>query len=245
MAICHTPICSAGGAAHREILEHAPCLSGMSEEARSELIKGIGARPYIDKEVVFMQGDEAEFLYVILSGFVRLSYFFEDGTQAFLGILQPGECLGELGVCERGAYAETAAAIGEAYLARIGARAFEACFADPVAKTREMAGLLAVRYRSYLSVTCDLSLTSLAGRLSRVILKLVKCLGEKASINGRELPCLSPLITQSDLGAMARGTRTNVNRTLKEWERAGLILLRDRSIVLLNPSRLEAIAGRH
>jgi CRP/FNR family transcriptional regulator, cyclic AMP receptor protein len=227
------------------IIDNVSCLSGLSRESRIELFRHAAIRVYKDKEAVFMQGDPAEFLFIVLSGFVRLSYIFEDGTQAFLGILQSGECIGELGVCERGIYAETAAAIGESCMARISVRAFESCFDDIYTRNRELAGMLAARYRNYLNVTCDLSLTSLAERLSRVLLKLVKCLGAKMTVNGREFSCLSPLITQSDLGSMARGTRTNVNRTLKEWERSGWILLKDRCIVLLNPSRLESVAGRN
>jgi hypothetical protein len=50
------------------------------------------------------------------------------------------------------------------------------------------------------------------------------------------------MISQTDLGLMARGARGNVNRALKSWEREGWIAMRDRTVLVLNRPRLEALA---
>jgi CRP/FNR family cyclic AMP-dependent transcriptional regulator len=41
---------------------------------------------------------------------------------------------------------------------------------------------------------------------------------------------------------MARGARGNVNRALKAWERAGWIAIKDRSIVIVDRTKLENLA---
>ena len=50
------------------------------------------------------------------------------------------------------------------------------------------------------------------------------------------------MVTQADLGLMARGARGNVNRALKAWERAGWIAIQDRNILILDRNRLEALS---
>lgn len=51
--------------------------------------------------------------------------------------------------------------------------------------------------------------------------------------------CLGPVITQRDLGYMARGTRENVNKTLRSWEKEGWIKLEDRHLLMLDRDALE------
>ena len=54
--------------------------------------------------------------------------------------------------------------------------------------------------------------------------------------------CLGPVVSQRDLGAMARGTRENVNKIMKTWEKAGLIAQEDRHILILDRDALDDIA---
>jgi len=61
-------------------------------------------------------------------------------------------------------------------------------------------------------------------------------------VKGREVACIGPMVTQTDLGLMARGARGNVNRALKSWERSGWIAIVDRSIAILDRSKLEHLA---
>ena len=56
------------------------------------------------------------------------------------------------------------------------------------------------------------------------------------------MPCVGPVITQADLGLMARGARGSVNRALKSWQRAGWLVVKDRAILIADRAVLEAIA---
>ena len=53
---------------------------------------------------------------------------------------------------------------------------------------------------------------------------------------------LGSIVTQTDLGLMARGSRGNINRVLKTWERAGWIAIEDRRTLILDRARLEGVA---
>jgi CRP-like cAMP-binding protein len=192
-------------------------------------------------ESIYIQEDKAEYLYIVISGYVKISYILEDGNCILLGIVPPGEGFGELGVFEGDCHTETASAMGDACIARIRADVFRDRMLQQAEVQSFLAQLLARRYRWYLQSTRNLSLSSLAARLSQVLLFLCRSLGRTIEIDGRTCQYLPTMVTQSDLGAMARGTRGNVNRLLKKWERDGWILLSQRRIVILKKSRLETV----
>jgi CRP/FNR family transcriptional regulator, cyclic AMP receptor protein len=216
--------------------------AGLADEARVELSRAATRRIYGPNAFIYLQDDEAGHLYFVLSGYVRLSYLMEDGSAVLHGILRPGESFGELGVFEGSTYCDMATAIGPVAAASIPLGAFRAiCERRPeVAAT--LARVVARRYRAYVTLTRDLSLKSLSARLAQSLLRLVDGLGTRAEHRGRQVAVLGSVVTQTDLGLMARGSRGNVNRTLKGWERAGWIAIRDRAILILERERLEGLS---
>jgi CRP-like cAMP-binding protein len=48
-------------------------------------------------------------------------------------------------------------------------------------------------------------------------------------------------LSQRELAEMAGGTRENVNRCLREWQRRGILELKNRWTIILKPEALQAI----
>lgn len=192
--------------------------------------------------VIYLQEDKADRFYVVLSGYVRLSYIMEDGTAILYAIVPPGQSFGELGVYDRSVYTDTASAIGTVSVLSVRAEAFHA--SGPLAEDMSSAlcALIVERYKAYIDVTKSLHLNTLSARLAMSLMRLVRTLGQTIEIDGKLYPYLGPMVTQSDLGAMARGTRGNVNRVLNRWVDAGLIAIQDRKIILLDQDELEFTA---
>ena len=87
-----------------------------------------------------------------------------------------------------------------------------------------------------------MSLKRLNARIALSLLRLANGLQDRKLHCGRELLCIGPAVTQTDIGLTARGSRGNVNRALKAWERSGWIVMQNRSILIVNPAALEAHA---
>ena len=49
-------------------------------------------------------------------------------------------------------------------------------------------------------------------------------------------------LSQSELAEMAGGTREKVNRCLREWQRQGIIELKNRWTIIRNPVALRGLA---
>jgi CRP/FNR family transcriptional regulator, cyclic AMP receptor protein len=200
-------------------------------------------RRYGPNEFIYLQDDEARSLYVVVSGHVRLSSLLEDGSVVLHAVLPPGEVFGELGAFEGTTYCDMATAIGPAVVAGIAVQGFDALAARHPELRETLARVLARRYRGYVLLTRDLSLKTLSARLAQSLLRLSANLGTRTRYRDREVAVIGSAVTQADLGLMSRGSRGNVNRLLKAWERLGLIAIADRSILVLNAARLEGLTA--
>lgn len=108
---------------------------------------------------------------------------------------------------------------------------------------QSVAKIVARRYRNHVAVSRALYLPNLKMRLSNALLSLLADLGNSIRYRGAMRDCLGPVVSQRDLGAMARGTRENVNKALRGWEKDGIVALEDRHIVILDRTALENLAN--
>lgn len=214
----------------------------LGPEAQAALNAAMTARSFGHNEFIYLQDDEADHLYFVRSGHIRLSYLLEDGSAILYAILPAGESFGELGVFEGGPQCDTATSVGDVTIVSVPAATFHALGARHPEITAAVGRVIAQRYRSYLAVTRMLSLKTLAARLAQGLLRLSDELGTRMKYGGRDVPYIGPIVTQSDLGLMARGARGNVNRALKAWERAGWIAMPERCIAILSRGDLERLS---
>ncbi|PTW56658.1 CRP-like cAMP-binding protein [Breoghania corrubedonensis] len=221
------------------MLHWLPDYDELNADVKSAIARSSYKTVYNKNSVIYLQEDSADKFYIVLSGYVRLSYIMEDGTAILYAIVPPGESFGELGVFDRSFYTDTASTIGTVSVLVVNADIFHTADSCGREIRAALSDLIASRYKTYIDVTKSLYLTSLSARLALSLLRLTMSLGHTMEYKGRVVPFLGTMVTQSDLGAMARGTRGNVNRVLKTWEREGLIVAQDRKIIILDPEGLE------
>lgn len=217
--------------------------SALGAEARTALEKAAHKRRHAHNGFIYLQDDEATHLYFVVSGHVRIASLMEDGSAVLHAILPPGESFGELGVFDGSTYCDMATAIGPTVTAGISVQSLRILSDRHPEIGTALARVVARRYRGYVMLTRDLSLKTLAARLAQAVLRLAGHLGTRAQYRGRDVGTLGSTVTQTDLGLMARGSRGNVNRVLKTWERAGWIAVADRCILILDRARLEGLAA--
>lgn len=214
----------------------------LGDEVRAALEAIASFRVCGPNDFIYLQDDEANALYFVRSGHIRLSYLLEDGSAILFGILPPGESFGELGVFEGGTYCDMATSVGTSSIYSIPIAAFQALAQRHPELNAALGRTVAKRYRSYIALTRVLGLKSLPARLSQCMLRLADGLNDRTSHAGRSVARIGAFVTQTELGLMARGARGNVNRALKTWEREGWIGIRDRCILILDRNSLEDLA---
>ena len=102
-----------------EAVKKSVLLNGLSEEMRDNLLKDSVRRSYSEGETIFVQGDAARAVFIVLSGFVKLSRMTPSGTEAVVTIMGRNRSFAEAMVLRGEPYPVTAEAISDCTLLQI------------------------------------------------------------------------------------------------------------------------------
>lgn len=210
----------------------------LTPTARQAILGLVTIRLHTPNDLIYLQGDSADYLYLVLDGYVRLSNIMDDGSVVLARIVAPGEVFGDLPILDGEPHQDTATAHSKVRLAQMPISRFRRAMQDHPEITQTMEAHIGRRVREFIDVMCTQFLSSLAARLAQVVLRLLDSVGDKTPDEFEDATSIVPVISQSDLGSMARGTRGNINKILKEWERNGWISISNRRIVSVNRDRL-------
>lgn len=95
---------------------NAILFSSLPTELCATIFKQSVCRNYARGETIFVQGDSAEYIYVVVSGWVKLFRITPTGAEAVVGVFTKGRSFGEPVALEGLTYPVTAEAVTEARL---------------------------------------------------------------------------------------------------------------------------------
>ncbi len=187
--------------------------------------------------LIFPKGSPGRSMMAVLAGSVRISTTSANGREAVLAILNAGEIFGEMALLDGGERTADATAMSDSDLLVIDQRDF-----IPFLKNRsdlciEFLRLLSRRLRRTDELVETAMFDRLDSRLARALVRLVT----DAGANGAPRPPFKLRVSQEELGGIVGASRENVNKQLRAWQRAGLLELGKRLIVIADPDVLEAL----
>src|SRR5438045_8200128 len=169
------------------------------------------------KQTIFTQGDEADGVFYIQKGKVRLTVVSKVGKEATIGILSEGNFFGEGSLAGQALRMGSAAAMTDCELLRIEKKAMmEALHREHTFSDMFMAYLLArnIRYEEDL---VDQLFNSSEKRLARLLLML-------AHFGKEGVPeTVVPRISQETLAEMVGTTRSRVSFFMNRFRKLGFI----------------------
>ena len=95
----------------QSILHGIPLFSELNPDELGEIVSLARSRSFGEGQTIFRQGDEADGMYVIERGRVRISARVLGESEVELAVLGPGDVLGEFALVDRGGRSATAQAI--------------------------------------------------------------------------------------------------------------------------------------
>ncbi len=210
-------------------------LSPLPEDERAAVLAAARRRTFAKGEVVFHEGDPADALHLVVSGFLAVRVSTPDGEAATINVLGPGDHVGELALVDRSATTSrsaTVVALQAAETRVLSASTFhELCRKRPVLEGL-LVDLLAERIRELSARVLDLMYLGIDRRLYRTLLDL----GDRFE-PGSAAPVIP--LTQEQLSDLVGGTRPTVNQVLQRLLDQGVIELgRGRVTVVDRPALL-------
>ena len=166
---------------------------------------------------IFAQGDEANAVFFLQAGKVKLSVVAKTGKEATIGILNSGDFFGEGAIAGQPRRMGSATAVADCAVLKIDKRAInEALHREHTFSDLFVAYLLArnIRYEADL---VDQLFNSSEKRLARVLLLLAR-FGKEGTPES-----VVPKISQSTLAEMVGTTRSRVNFFMNRFRKMGFI----------------------
>lgn len=192
-------------------------------------------------EVLFLAGEEAQGLYVIVEGAVRAFRASLDGREQVIHVERAGATIAELPVFDDGTYPSTAAAEEETAVLFIDKRDVKQLCLDHPQITLAALKVLAGRLRRCAELVEALSLREVGQRLARLLLAEARRSGER-NANGITINLSQ---TNQQIAARIGSVREVVSRAFTRLQHDGLIIVEGRGLTIPNEKALEEFAGQH
>jgi|SRR5580698_3390284 CRP/FNR family cyclic AMP-dependent transcriptional regulator len=200
------------GARGKEKVMFARVLECEAKDGRGRKVVAVPER-----QTIFAQGDEADAVFYIQQGKVRLTVVSEIGKEATLGILSEGEFVGEGGLAGQSLRMGSAIAMTNCILLQIEKKAMMlALHREPTFSDLFIAYLLARNIRHEEDIV-DQLFNSSEKRLARILLLLAH-FGEEG-VPGAVIPKIS----QEILAEMVGTTRPRVNLFMNRFRTLGFV----------------------
>ncbi len=218
----------------RLILQTMPLFEGLDAPLLAELTSRGRRRRFDVNQTVFVEGDKAEGLYVVLRGRVKVFKLSPRGREQTLKIMGPGEPIGEVAVLSGEEYPASAETIEPSEAFYIPRQAFlDLVGRDPEVAMRLLSALSA-RLRSFASLIEDLSLKDVSERLAAYLLSLATG-GEPTEIVDLDM-------SKSQLSAAVGTVPETLSRAFQQLARTGAVETSGRKVRIKDRALLERMA---
>jgi CRP/FNR family transcriptional regulator, cyclic AMP receptor protein len=181
-------------------------------------------------ETIFHEGDPGDAMHVIAAGRAKISIESQEGDEAILVALGPGDVFGELVLLDGAPRSATAVAIEPTVTYTLAKSSFDPLMAHNADFRSAILHNLAIDLRRLTAHVSELHFLDLAGRLASRLARMAEdaAPGQQADVH------LGRPYTQSELAAMIGGTRQSVNRVVAELVSEGLIQVEEHDLVVVD-----------
>lgn len=225
---------------HQKLLRRVRTLAWLSEGQLDKLAATTTTRRVSRHETIFLEGEDANRVYLLLSGVAKLTFLNASEERILVSLVGPGEIFGVsslLPVAKRpfrcDAFNDCLVGVTSAQAfvdATLGVRLEDLSRVLEVTVGRWWTMLL--RYTNFLGL-------ALRERLAGALLEL----GAKFGAEDARGRLLTLKLTHSDLAELVGASRQRITEQLSEFERTGVILRDGRRLIIVTEQLLALVQG--
>jgi CRP-like cAMP-binding protein len=218
------------------VIRQCAWFNGLPNSAFETLIEGARIKHFKQKKYLYRLSEEGEFVYGVLTGFVRIKISSVYGQEFAITDFSCNSWLGEFTLTNEPARMFEAQVLDNSSVIQIPKRVvktlaeehpviYQNLFLAQAEKTLQMCELLGGMLFYPLAAR-------LAGRL--------QWFAQNYGIQTDEGILIDKKMTQQELAELARGSRQRVNKIVKEFENEGILTLTDQKYLVKNMLALKA-----
>jgi CRP/FNR family transcriptional regulator, cyclic AMP receptor protein len=217
------------------LLSKTTLFRALDGQACQELAERTTQRVYRPGQVVFVQDEPGDRMFVVAEGSVKLLIRSAHGHAVELARIWPFDVFGEVALLDGGPRSATAEAVERTVLVAIARDELLRLLRSNEALVDALLNSLGQLVRKANRQSTDLIFLDLRGRVAKKLLELGTVGGAPGMLHRR--------ITQGDLAQMVGGARQTVNQVLRQFEERGWITMSNRTIEIVGREGLQRQAG--
>ena len=208
-------------------IRNISCFSKLTDAQLEKLKKIAVIKKYKAKEILFYEGDEPTYLYVLLQGTLKVYKTNHKGQQIFLHQFYPGGLVAELANFENIPYPATAEFMSDSEVLRIDYQALEKDFFKNPEISFEIIKSLIAKHKILIDVIQKEVILTADAKVAKFIL---------------ENEDLFKKLKNTQVASILNLTPETLSRTLSKFKSSGIIDLDEKHhIRVLNPQKLEEV----
>jgi len=224
----------------KEMLRQAALFRDLDEAILESLAHGSVEKRLARNEILFVAGDEATGLYVVIEGSVRAFRTGADGREQVIHVEKAVTTIAEVPVFDNGFYPSTVAAEEDSRLLFIAKEKVRAACLEHPQVALAAARLFASRLRKCAELVESLSLREVGQRLAQFLLDQAEKNGKPSTDGVR----FRQVLTHNQLAARIGTVREVVSRVMLRLQEQGLIVAKDKVITIPDVEALGVYAGQ-
>jgi CRP-like cAMP-binding protein len=219
-----------------KLLTNSSVLGELHQKLLGELAELASVIERNKGDVLFMQGDRGDALYVVETGAVEISITAVSGKKLSLNVMTEGDVFGEIAVLDQSPRTATAMVLATTRLLRISHQDIVGLIERQPRVALELIRILCERLRWVSEQLEDRSFLPLAVRLAKRLLFLCDQLPGSGD---------AARISQSELAEFLGASREITSRTLNKWRERGWVAISRGSIRIVDRTVIETMAIAH
>lgn len=213
-----------------EVLGQSLIFSGLDPAELGELAKLTVESSFDADSFVFLEGDDAEWFYLVREGRVRILKQSPSGKEFTVAFFGPGEMFGEVAAFSGRPYPASAQAMTRATVLGIQRKAFLSFLSSRPAVALKIINVLGERLREAHERLRDLVAERAEQRLAKVMLMLTSKVGAILPFTRQEIADMAGTTTETAIRVMSRLRQSGIIRST----RGKIIVLDETKLRLLS-----------
>ena len=206
------------------LLRNVPLFAAVPEAQLLLLTGVVGRKSFPRGTTIISAGDTNDFLYIIISGRLKVMMSDDEGREVILAILGANEFFGEMGLLDDSPRSASVVALEPCELLSLSKRDFKKCLLDNFELSMTVMRGLVKRLREADGKIGSLALMDVYGRVARLLLEMSEI------VDGRKV--VTKKLAKQDIAKMIGASREMVSRVMKDLQSGGAIEVRGSAIYL-------------